>query len=237
MSKTLGERFLDKNNLPQEWVDILTPLVNSEDFHNILLQISNDYTIGVEPSIDKMFSAFQYIKPEDIRVIIIGQDPYPQKGVSTGIAFANQLNIQTLSPSLSIILDELLESIPEFNEFIFFENINLLHWLKQGVLPINSSFSVKANNPGSHAKIWKPFTESLLYKLDKKDLVVAMFGNQAGNFSHCFKEAKFKIKVVHPAADTYSNERKFRGSKVFLKINQNLEQPINWHGELKINNK
>ena len=234
MSITLGEKLLIKNNVPDEWMEILKPLVNEQEFFEVLLRLSDDSKVtgGIQPNITQIFSVFQYIKPEDVKVIIIGQDPYPQQGVSTGIAFANKNTIQTLSPSLSIILDELTESIPDFNEFIFFENSDLIHWLQQGVLLLNSSFSVKTNTPGSHSKVWKPFVEKLLIKLDRPDLVVVMLGNQAGNFSHCFTKTKTKMKFPHPASDTYSNKRNFRGTGVFNKINQKLDTPINWQGNL-----
>jgi len=236
MSENLGKRLLLKNNLSQAWNDLLMPIVEKDEFYLIIEQLVRD-SPKFAPSVENIFAAMRHIEPDQVRVIMLGQDPYPQPDIATGIAFANQLNVPTLSPSLSVILDELIESNEVHNEFTFFNNSDLIHWSEQGVLLLNSSLTVKHYAPSSHKKLWKPFMLEFLPKLDKPDLIVVMTGNQAGDFSHCFTKAKYKFKVPHPAADTYNNSRKFRGSEIFTKINKTLvnmcQSPISWQGKLK----
>jgi len=232
---SLAERLLVKNNILPSWYELLKPIVTEDDFYQILSGISNDMP-NVTPATEDIFAVFRYIAVQDIRVIILGQGPYPQPNVATGIAYGNVITSPELSPSLSIIMDELIETELITNEFNFFQNIDLLHWCEQGVLLLNTSLTTRLNQPGAHKKLWKPFMEKLLVQLDKENLIVVMTGNQAQAHSHCFTKAKHKIKVAHPAADTFNNNRKFRGSKVFLKINNALQEMkmsvINWQGKI-----
>lgn len=236
MSETsLPKKLLEKNKVPEQWQKLLLPLMEQDFFYEILSALAQDVPY-VAPDTEDIFAVFREIDPEKVDVIILGQDPYPQPNVATGIAYANKQTQLSLSPSLMVILDELIESNLVSNEFVFFNNSDLIHWCKQGILLLNSSLTVKYNKPSSHKKAWRPFMEKFLPLLDKEDLIVVMTGSQAADFSHCFQQARFKYKVPHPAADTYSNARKFRGTRIFNKIDSALvnmgKEPINWQGKL-----
>lgn len=165
------------------------------------------------------------LAPGQVQVVLVGQDPYPQPGIATGIPFANKKGTRGFSPSLDIINQELEQSgFPSLTS----ENCDLEHWLHQGVLSINSAWTVKENVSGSHVTFWKSFTRDVLKQVDKPGLIVCLLGKQASSFSGAIKQGMC-IKYPHPVADSYGNRYSFRGSDIFLTINQllvNQHKPI-----------
>jgi uracil-DNA glycosylase len=118
-----------------------------------------------------------------------------------------------------------MRSDPDFDEFQFFAHTDLEHWRDQGVLMLNRALTVNVGNPNSHAKIWSNFTKNLLLKLneDKAGLVYVFAGKAAQKYWDCInKKANYKRRVPHPAADTYNDQKMFRGCNVFRWINERL---------------
>lgn len=230
-----------KSKLSPEWFNILKPIIDDKRFGEILKVLSKDKD-NFEPAFDNIFKAFQVTDYNKLSVVILGQDPYPQKGVATGVAFANIEGV-SWSPSLNIIMDELQESIEEFNEFIFMDKIDLMHLCKQGVLLLNSAFTVRRNAPGSHAEVWKYFTSQLLSNLSSSGpnkLVFVLMGKIAQEFESSIQtKSMFSNNIVlkspHPAADTYGNKFFFRGSNIFSQVNDSLvslgKNKIIWDGQ------
>lgn len=179
------------------------------------------------PEEKDVYRALEIVRPEDVKVILLGQDPYPQQGVGTGLAFANKTGTRVLSPSLDIIRQELLRS----NLGDITSCCDLEHLPGQGVLLLNSALTVKENEPGSHQKFWKDFLRQVLKACDKQGTVFAMLGKTASSFSGCVKLG-YCLKVSHPQADNYGNRFSFRGSNLFEDINLLLQHskqtPINW---------
>lgn len=199
------------------WLSVLTPLIEDLRFEAILstLASSKDY----EPHISKIFKAFKACSYNDLKIVIIGQDPYPQPKVATGLAFANEEHM--LSPSLDIILQELECSVEGFQRHYGF-NKSLEHWAKQGILLINAALTVNVNNPGSHHKVWRYFIEELLKDLSEKrtNIIYVLCGKTAQSFMSCIKtNTNYVFKVAHPAADTYADKHLFRGSNIFVNVN------------------
>lgn len=172
------------------------------------------------------------LDPDLIKVVIVGQDPYPQPGVATGLAFACNDKFQ---PSLQIILRELQKETQDEIEVF---NGTLEHWEQQGVLLLNSSLSCEEWKAGSHNKIWEEFIEGLLgilndFKITRKEmtsLVFVFLGKQAQLFeAEISDKLHFKILRNHPAAETYGGN-KFIG--FFKEVNKYLEESgqeqINW---------
>lgn len=216
--------------IEEGWLPILTPLIEDKRFETILNRLA--LSKGFEPSISKIFRAFKECPYHDLKVVILGQDPYPQPGVATGLAFGNEG--ENISPSLSIIMEELNSSYDDFNEFLFYDKTSLEHWAKQGILLLNSALTVETNKPGSHQEVWKYFIEGLLKSLSEREtgLIYVLMGKVAHSYmSNINMNSNHIIKVAHPAADTYDNKHLFRGSKVFLQINELLH---NIYGE-KVN--
>lgn len=163
---------------------------------------------------------------DSVNVVILGQDPYYNPGFATGVAFAVK-NDKWDTPSLKIIRDDLMLiyhriDIDDPNVFDY----TLEHWIRQGVLLLNATLTVQAFSPKSHKDLWKDFTKTLIKIINEKDnIVFVMMGKEAQYFSDLIDQNRNKlIEVDHPARDSYSNKKYFTGSKVFLRINNYLEE-------------
>lgn len=176
------------------------------------------------------------LNPDLIKVCVIGQDPYPQPGVATGLAFSIS-NEQTKVPaSLNILQRELIKEC-EFDEDSLLDS-TLESWEEQGVLLLNSSLSCEAWKAGSHAKLWEDFMVGLIkvlndFKITRKEmtsLVFVFLGAQAQLYSNLVNDKlNYKILRYHPAAETHGGN-KFVG--FFKEVNTCLEESgqelINW---------
>lgn len=154
---------------------------------------------NVCPNKKDIFKVFNVTPYRSLKAVILCQDPYPQKGVATGIALANKVNTP-LSPSLEILKEAVINfDIP--HNFTNFDP-TLESWAKQGILLLNSALTVEANLPGSHTLIWKPFISKLLYNISSRNsgLVYILLGKQAQSFEPYIVGFPDKIiKEKHPA--------------------------------------
>ena len=173
-----------ENDYFGDWIKVLDPTL-LQKYNKMLLQaVLND--ISFEPQAEHVFKAFRMCPYNECCAVILGQDPYPQKGVSTGIAFGNDL---TRNPSLSPSLGVILNSVARYSEDLPNFDTTLETWERQGILLLNSSLTVRTNQPGSHAEAWKPFTKSLVERLseEKPELFWLLLGKQAWEFKDCIK--------------------------------------------------
>lgn len=158
------------------------------------------------PKLHDVFKAFRLCKLQDVRVVIIGQDPYPNyvKGipVATGLAFANSSNTleKDYSPSLKVLRDSFMD-IDESEERIIFDP-SLESWEKQGVLLLNTALSCLQDQVRSHTLLWRPFITSFLDNLNKylTGVVYVLMGNDALSLEpYIKKDFNYIIKTKHPA--------------------------------------
>lgn len=143
--------------------------------------------------------------------VILGQDPYPQKGVPTGIAFANPITFILAqgnpSPSLAVILSSLRrlyyekeeKSLQGLSKIAF--DVSLVPWVKQGVLPLNSALTVEPGRPGSHSLLWAAPMRDIIMQITKAypDLCWIMLGGQAALYSKIIPASSFKLFDNHPS--------------------------------------
>lgn len=184
------------------------------------------YTIY--PNKDKIFACFNYFKPEDTKVVIVGQDPYYTPGFANGLAFAVNQGIN-LPKSLINIFKELEDDLG-----IKKTNGDLISWAKQGVLLLNRVMTVNEGLPNSHKnKGWETFTTNVIKFLNDnyQHLVFVLWGNNAQELIPYIDTNKHLIvKSSHPSPLGYY--KSFKGSKPFSKINNYLikfnKKPINW---------
>jgi len=154
------------------------------------------------PNMRDLFRAFRLCDYNSLRVVIMGQDPYPQQGRATGIAFANPKGTleENYSPSLKVLMESVIDfSIPH-NRINF--DPTLEKWEGQGVLMLNSALSCIINRTGSHGLLWRPFIGSLLKGLsfDRTGLVYVLMGNTAQSFRACVDSGfNHIISVPHPS--------------------------------------
>ena len=158
------------------------------------------------PSIKDIFKAFKLCSLHDLRVVILGQDPYPNiingKPVATGIAFANSPDTseKDYSPSLDILKDSVIDYTRPHGIINFDQSLE--KWESQGVLLINSALSCQAGKTGSHSLMWWPFIKSLLQRLSEchTGIVYVLMGKEAQNFeSYINPQFNHIIKCNHPS--------------------------------------
>ena len=183
----------------------------------------------IYPPLHLVYNIFHILKPEDIKVVIIGQDPFHDCDQAMGIAFSVPEEIHVL-PSLRNIYKELKDDGFEVKDRT---NGNLKKWCDQGIFLINSALTVRAHEAGSHSKKWnESFSSQLMRWINENcdPLVVIMWGNHALNFSKLFSDKHKKIISVHPSP--LSALRGFFGSKPFSKANKYLltlgREAIDW---------
>ena len=156
----------------------------------------------ITPESDYIFKAFSLCPFELLKVIWIGQDPYPQKGVATGIAFGNKVETPSdrISPSLKVLRDSAIKYLDKNPEDINFD-LTLESWEKQGVLMLNSSLTTKTGEIGSHTMIWRPVISDFISKISwiKPDLVYILSGGIANSFKPYIADSAGIVSTVHPS--------------------------------------
>ncbi len=175
------------------------------------------------PSLPNVFRAFKLCPYKDCRVVMVGMDPYPQRGVATGVLFGNSKDTpeDKLSPSLQVVKESVINyEIP--HNVITFDN-TLESWAKQGILMINSALTCEANRIGSHVNQWRPFVSKLLKNLSNSNVpaVYVLFGRQAQTLKPYIDE-RFNdiIEIEHPSY--FARTNKIMPHRVFTDINDIL---------------
>lgn len=229
MTETQNFISLKDLHIHSSWHSIFEPLLPELEqiVRHLALMQKNNRTVF--PVWSKIFKAFELTSLNSCRVVLLGQDPYPQPQVATGLAFANRKTtpLHKISPSLKVLLEAVeadtgpLEGIQE--------KLELTQWASQGVLLLNSSLTVEVRKPGSHVVLWKPFFNKLLQLLDTEDssLLFVALGKQAADYARELKNTDV-LFVKHPATDAYNGTEEFKKAKLFSKINGYLTQPIQW---------
>jgi uracil-DNA glycosylase len=176
-----------------------------------------------------MFNAFNTTPFDAVKVVLLGQDPYHGPGQAHGLCFSVPEGI-TPPPSLVNVFKELHNDIG----LSFPKSGNLTRWAQHGVLLLNASLSVRANEPMSHSKIgWAQFTDVVIRKISdlKKNVVFLLWGKFAQEKQALIDETKHLVlKAAHPSP--YSANNGFLGCRHFSKTNEYLVQngidPVDW---------
>jgi uracil-DNA glycosylase len=213
------------------WKKLLKPEFDKPYFQNIVLHIKTEKEQGktIYPPGSFIFNAFNTTPLEKVKVVILGQDPYHGPRQAHGLSFSVQTGIPQ-PPSLMNIFKEMNTdlglSIPQHG--------NLENWARQGVLLLNASLTVRANEPMSHAKIgWAAFTDTVIKKIseEKEHVVFILWGKFAQEKIALIDQSKhYIIKSAHPSPLSAHNG--FFGSRPFSKTNEYLMKhgmdPIEW---------
>lgn len=185
-------------------------------------------TKRVMPDYSDIFKAFTLTSLHDLKVVFLGQDPYPQKNVATGLLFGNKC--VPLSPSLEVIKEAAINYEVPHNPYTF--DITLESWAKQGILMLNSALTVEVNRVGSHTMIWRPFIAKLLENISaiNPGVIYVLFGSQAQTFTPYINYNNIVIKVQHPAY--YARTGTKMPYSVFTEVNrlckEKFGEPIQW---------
>ncbi|MCF6366042.1 MAG: uracil-DNA glycosylase [Bacteroidales bacterium] len=214
----------------QSWKELLQDEFEKEYFINLVNFVKQEYkTHNIYPPGKEIFNAFDLCPVENVKVVIIGQDPYHGKGQAHGLCFSVKDGVKT-PPSLKNIYKELYDDlgkeIPETG--------NISHWAEQGVLMLNATLTVRAGNAGSHQnKGWEIFTDAVIKKIskEKENLVFLLWGAYAQKKGQVIDTDKhYILKSPHPSP--FSAHTGFLGNKHFSKTNAFLKSKgiyeINW---------
>lgn len=209
----------------KEWDVILKDEVRKEYFLKLESFIREEYkTKTIYPAAQNVFNAFHYTDYDDVKVLILGQDPYHEPGQAHGLAFSVQGNTRR-PPSLDNIFKELDSDLG-----IKRENNNLTDWTKQGVMLLNTVLTVENGKAFSHANHgWEIFTDTVISKLNerKEPVIFVLWGSPARSKKALITNPQHHI-IESPHPSPLSASRGFFGSKPFSKINSYLDKPIKW---------
>ncbi|MBO6211959.1 uracil-DNA glycosylase [Algoriella sp.] len=212
------------------WKQVLNNEFEKDYFIKLTEFVKNEYaTKTIYPPKSQIFSAFDYTSFDDVKVVIIGQDPYHGEGQANGLSFSVADGVK-IPPSLRNIYKELKTDL----EIEDSNSGNLEAWAKQGVLLLNATLTVEAANAGSHQnKGWEDFTDAVIKLLseEKENLVFVLWGSYAQKKGKKInREKHFVIESAHPSP--LSVYRGFWDSKPFSKTNEYLKsknvQEIDW---------
>lgn len=210
-----------------DWINV----IDKAELFRVMNWIKTLNPDEICPNPRNIFRAFKLCPPDKCLTIILSQDPYPQPGIATGIAFGNNADTpeDRLSPSLQVIKEAVINyEIP--HNLIEFDN-TLESWAKQGILLLNSALTCKVNMVGSHYDIWKPFISKLIHNITSHNggIIFVLFGNQAQSFKKDIVYSPAIFEYYHPAY--YARKGLKMPHTVFSNINRKLKELYNYQIE------
>ena len=211
--------------VPDHWKEVLQNYSSQIDDLGAKLQKRADLGERILPDKKHLFRALE-LKPEQVKVIIVGQDPYPNISDAIGLSFAVPPRKTGLPGSLLNIQKEIMTDIGSTTT----ADGDLTKWSSQGVMLLNRILTVTAGESGSHSKLgWQEITERIVSHCANLGAVGLLWGSSARELAHLFKEDCL-VEGVHPSP--LSAHRGFLGSKPFSRVNQLLvnkgKTPIIW---------
>ena len=209
-------------DIEESWKEKLQEEFNKEYFLELVNFVKEEYkNHPVFPPGKLIFNAFQKCPYDEVKVVLIGQDPYHGPGQAHGLCFSVNDGI-TFPPSLRNIFKEINSDLGTLVP----TSGNLERWAQQGVLLLNATLTVRANSPGSHQKKgWEEFTDAVIRKLstEKTGLVFLLWGAYAMKKGDIIdKDRHYILQAAHPSP--FSAERGFMGCKHFSKVNEYLRK-------------
>jgi uracil-DNA glycosylase len=220
--------FMSTNDLPASWRDDLKPAMEMGSFAALQKFVAAEREQHqVFPPGDDVFNAFLLTPLDQVKVLILGQDPYHDDGQAHGLSFSVRPGV-AFPPSLRNIFKELVEDVGVEKP----AHGSLESWARQGVLLLNTVLTVRAHEANSHRKRgWEQFTDHVIQVVNQRPKVAfVLWGNPAQEKRPLIDDRHLVVASVHPSP--LSARRGFFGSKPFSKINQFLiethQSSIDW---------
>ena len=211
------------DSLPSGWKEHLSPCKET------LLRLSGTLEgTTFLPARSQIWAALEHTSLESVRIVILGQDPYPTPGHAHGLSFSVEENVRLIPPSLQNIYKELLTDMGVEKP----SHGNLAHWAKQGILLLNTVLTVEPGKPQSHAKLgWESVTDHILRLIAEKGSPVffVFWGKSAQTKKKVIASTAFGGKTIHRIHESahpspLSARTGFFGSRPFSAINQWMEE-------------
>ncbi len=219
-------------NIGNSWDEILSGEFTSEYYLKLREFLKKEYfTKTVFPPMGDIFNALKYTPYENVKVVILGQDPYHEKGQAEGLCFSVPKGVKA-PPSLVNIFKEIKDDVGIDNR-----SPNLINWAKQGVLLLNTSLTVREGQANSHSnKGWEILTDNIIKKLNEREkpIVFLLWGANARSKAALIENKRHLVLCcAHPSPLSAYNG--FFGCRHFSKTNdfliKNGETPIDWRTE------
>ena len=213
----------------RSWKNILSGEFNKQYFRDLVKFVKYEYShFEVYPRPKDIFNAFDLCSFDSVKVVIIGQDPYPAQGQAHGLCFSVNDGI-AIPKSLNNIFKELENDVGHVNK----NNGNLSRWARQGVFLLNTTLTVRAGKPGSHVGHgWEIFTDEVIRQISahKHNVVFILWGNNAKRKASLVnQEDNLVLTSAHPSP---LSAKGFFGNHHFSRTNNYLLQHgievINW---------
>jgi uracil-DNA glycosylase len=189
------------NKINDKWKPILRPIFADPRFEDIKNLLKSD--VEICPTKDKVFDVFE-MAPSEIKLIIVGQDPYPTNQLAQGIAFAvpPSINEKQWPGSLKVIIESLENTMYQSTPAeLYGPDGSLKLWRDEGIFLINRYLTCLPGEPGSHEKLWDWFTEELISGIDKAmpAMTYYLLGAKAGELKKCITSTNNVFLDYHPS--------------------------------------
>ena len=206
-------------HIGNDWDIVLKDMFLSQEFKDLIIEVNKRYENSTcFPKKSEVFNAIKLTPYKDVKVVIVGQDPYHGVGEAHGLSFS--VLCPKLPPSLQNIYKELYDDLG----INISKSGNLTCWAKEGVLLLNSVLTVEKDKPASHKDLgWQMVTDNIIKALENKDdvIVYILWGNFAKSKKELITNPKhYIIESTHPSP--FSARYGFFGSKPFSKTNEIL---------------
>lgn len=217
--------------LGNDWDELLKEEMEKEYFRELFEFVKEQYKEkDIYPKMSEIFNAFRHTAYKNVKVVILGQDPYHGENEAEGLSFSVKTGIRK-PPSLNNIFKELKEDLG----YEYPKSGSLVKWADEGVLLLNSVLTVEKDKPASHrGKGWELFTDNVIKKINEKEtpVVFILWGNYAKAKKDLITNPNHLV-LESPHPSPYSASSGFFGSRPFSKTNNYLKakgiKPIDWN--------
>ena len=218
--------------IDNSWQQVLQTEFDKPYFEELVGFVRNEYKVGtVYPPARLIFNAFDSCPFDNVRVVIIGQDPYHGVGQAHGLSFSVNDGVP-LPPSLVNIYRDISDDL----HITPYDSGNLVRWAKQGVMLLNATLTVRASSPGSHQnRGWEQFTDAVIRTVSEQrtNVVFLLWGNYARQKGAKIDRTKHLVLESGHPSPMSANKGYWFGNKHFSQTNSYLIskglQPIDWH--------
>lgn len=228
----IKEKLIQKLE-PSGWSRILKSFIYSKEFEDIISALAKQAKDGKRftPTLKNVFRAFEECPYDQLKIVIVGQDPYPGLNQADGIAFSLK-DADEIQPSLDYMLKAINKTV--YNGVTASRDKDLTRWANQGILLLNTALTTNIGKVGQHYLIWRPFIAYVFDWLSwhNPGLVYIYMGKKAEEWSDCVNDNNYKYYVSHPASAGYNNLPEWDSKDVFVIakdiVQKNYNFTIEW---------